>query len=397
MILVFTYFANLKSGQYTNKQCFDVNTQSYDADRLFSVGGSYCSCPVCSPPTGTEFNDTWYYETQDLYNLRDDEVTCSLCTAKRYYNGDLYAYCEFVDSYTIGSKSCPPSTDGLPICHRGDSSSGTQPLFAHKNKNNLFIANCTTGIVGTLNPRVCTEDNSEIASMDYCQWDYHPDDQHYGWRCGDGPICEAFADNQCIKINTTWTWDTDCDGVYENYTLQRYIYCCDASTENCNYANISTSDCIEGEAGQAYGERYKNLQECRWGPNSEYAKYDCDDSITELTCEGILGLRQSEMECWCSAYKVLYDRVSTGTKALLQSEVDGLYVGKMDDWNEVLGCDIQLYCDLSTGIVSTTSAPNMTNVGATNTINTPNDNDSGICGDVYFIAVVWVIFVCVCY
>ena len=103
-----------------------MDSQSYDVDRLYTTEtGPSCSswnCPRCSCPTGKVENDTWYHEFQDLYDLDSNRAECSLCICKKDYDGNLYADCDYSDSYTVGAQSCPPKSSETYTCHEQESS-----------------------------------------------------------------------------------------------------------------------------------------------------------------------------------------------------------------------------------------------------------------------------------
>ena len=116
---------------------------------------------------------------------------------------------------------------------------------------------------------------------------------------------------------------------------------------------IQLSDCVENEGSQAYEDLFKEYYGCVFGDGSAYKELECDDSITELTCDGIYNYNKAQTGCLCSAYKVLYDRVSAPSQALLQQDLDEQLEGQFDDWEEILGCTINdLRCNLATGVVT---------------------------------------------
>ena len=92
-----------------------METQSYDVSRIFADDTGPCpdkACPKCACPTGKVAGDTWYHEYQSSYLKRDNNAKCVLCECKEDANDNLYSYCPdrsgLEDTYTVGTKSCPP-------------------------------------------------------------------------------------------------------------------------------------------------------------------------------------------------------------------------------------------------------------------------------------------------
>ena len=107
-------------------QCYDIETQTYDASRLFTTNiGPLCGypkyynlCPKCDCD-GRNVGDIWYVETQTLRIY--DEATCAVCECKTDENGNNYADCDNVgNDYIVGSRSCPIDASSEFQCHSKD-------------------------------------------------------------------------------------------------------------------------------------------------------------------------------------------------------------------------------------------------------------------------------------
>ena len=191
-------------------------------------------------------------------------------------------------------------------------------------------------------------DDETKSSINYCQWQYYTNTNYYDWNCGSGIFCEAFADNKCIYLNSTFTKTYCDDDIIDTDNFNFYLKCCDASsTDNCNYQDILLNDCTQSTDYEQY---YSLIYECMYGNTSVYQQYLCDDTITELTCDGIYNLNKAKIDCDCTGYKFIYDRISQSSKILLQNKINQVFNGQFDSWNKVLGCDITISCDVSTGI-----------------------------------------------
>ena len=165
-------------------------------------------------------------------------------------------------------------------------------------------------------------------------------------------ICEAFADNQCIYVDVSYN-DTGCEGILEETeTVNMYYKCCDASTEKCNYEDISLDNCVESTA---YKEFVSTLFDCRWGTYSVHENYPCDMEFpsSESDCDELfLEYNQASYQCYCSAYKLIYDRLSPESKALMQDYIDKELNMQLEGYNGVIDCGANLACNLTTGQVT---------------------------------------------
>ena len=106
-----------------------MDTQSYDTSRLFTTdSGPYCdgSCPFCDCGS-YNWNDIWYVEYQDYFDLEDGSKHCAQCVCKKDSEGNLYADCDdaWPWSYQNGESTCDEENGpDLHQCHHGYTSSG---------------------------------------------------------------------------------------------------------------------------------------------------------------------------------------------------------------------------------------------------------------------------------
>ena len=222
----------------------------------------------------------------------------------------------------------------------------------------------------------CTasNDGSLGSQYQYCVWSYTEDqfdddsdsEDAYEWECGYGAYCEAFADDgNCIYVDIE-VEESDCYGNNETYTQKVHINCC-RSGENCNHENIDISSCTRSTD---YEDLYMNYWDCLYNDyDSAAGMLACDDYVDSIGCGELLTLYKKDGQCKCELYGNLYSRVSDATKKILEEEISGDYTW-YSQWNDVLGCDINLQCDLAAGgeivnIISTTTTTSTTTTSTT--------------------------------
>ena len=91
--------------------------------------------------------------------------------------------------------------------------------------------------------------------------------------------------------------------------------------------------------------------DCYFDPTTDAWDKMCDDDLTEIfhTRAGFM----------CDVYAWLYDQVGDETKTVMQDEID-IELQDYSQWNEVLGCNINLDFDLSKGgVISNTDTDNV--------------------------------------
>ena len=232
-----------------------------------------------------------------------------------------------------------------------------------------------------MNAQNCSDDSGILGSAyNYCQWSYTEEDidsdsdfdsdYPYDWDCGNdggGAICEAFADSKCIMVDLD-VEETDCYGNTFTQSLKGYTQCC-KSGDNCNHEDIDTSDCTQSTEYETF---FKDLWDCQNDRSSTGAQLLCDDSADSLGCSDLLAIYRQQSKCLCQAYGDIYTKVSAATKIILQKEADEGMAG-YSYWNDALGCDINLKCDLGSGGVV--------------------KNNSGVSGLVYIVGLVWTLLV----
>ena len=205
-----------------------------------------------------------------------------------------------------------------------------------------------------LNSEACDEDNL-AASKDYCTWTYTQEDwgDAYEWGCGTGATCQAFSDGYCSFVDVELSV-ADCNGGIQNSTVKQYFYCCDG--ENCNYGISDVDINTECTRSQAYENLYKDYYGCLYAPNSARYTYRCDDDVQEITCTAVEAIFSQQVDCDCAAYRELYNLVDPASQQSIQDDIDKILDG-YNEWNDVLGCNFQLTCDLSNSASPTTPMP----------------------------------------
>ena len=262
-----------------------------------------------------------------------------------------------------------------------------------------------------------------IEDLQYCQWSYYGSTYH--WDCAgkysllgpflddiSGAVCEAFADGQCVYGIANGS-ETDCYGETEYYSTTIYQYCC--TSDNCNYVNITTDSCTRSTPYENYWTQYYQCEDKSRTQGSAYETYVCDQTHYEVTCDALLAIFTQTASCWCKSYNLLYDYLSGTTRDATQTYVDNT-MKDYSKWNEVIGCDIDLVCDISTGLVTNGGLDDITTTitdddenddkgddenddgngglnDITTTMSDDDENDSAAAGKVYFIALLWPIIV----
>ena len=160
------------------------------------------------------------------------------------------------------------------------------------------------------------------------------------------------------------------DAITLNFSL--YTKCCEG--DNCNYEDFDISTCNPSVEYESY---VVGWFECYFEEGGAYQEYFCNDNITEVTCDDLYQISIHQAQCECSTSKLIYDNVGNETKAILQIKTDR-FLETFSEWNDVLDCDIEIQCDLSSGIVSGSGGPT-TAIETTmvdSIATTPNDEES---------------------
>lgn len=196
----------------------------------------------------------------------------------------------------------------------------------------------------------------------WCEWQYNKNTGYGDWGCGDSIFCEAFSNNKCSYFDVNYSeviyendnFQVDCSGATRNSSTRYYHYCC--NTDDCNYEDIVSArrdDCVENTD---YGEIISTFSQCRYGKEFLATEYYCEPLMDEITCDIILEIISHLIGCYCKMYGSLYDYVSVETQIYMEQLIENfpLRVLNVDfeEWNSVLGCDINLSCDISTGLIT---------------------------------------------
>ena len=210
------------------------------------------------------------------------------------------------------------------------------------------------------------------SSLNFCTWSVDVSRGYYNWGCGDyvGHVCEAFANDRCIFTDLNYT-ALDCDGsILGDFGGKSYQYCCIG--DNCNYEDIDITSCTQSTE---YEEIVLNWYDCLYAEDSAYYRLLCDDEVEEITCNDLSDTFEQQGGCFCDFYAAFYDKVSDGTKDMLQDNID-TWMEQYSNYNEIYGCDIDLYCDLASG-GDLISSQNDSVIPSTAPTFTSSDNDSG--------------------
>eukprot|EP01084_Bolivina_argentea_P059274 108215_1 len=330
-----TIYANEKIKNEFINRCHLHSTDCMDdPSRMFTTNtGPRCSghtvfgCPKCDCGSH-EIGEIWYTEYSKHSST---SALCIECTCVKDSSTDItYAECRnLINTYTKGLGTCDIDNNPAALtCH-------SQSLDSQS--------------VETLEEITCNKfDPIGYSSIySFCKWKYDIDAViPYTWGCAvamDGLICEAFANGECIYYNTTVSVLPgilqDCSS--SMYTLEGYQYCC-KSGDNCNHENIELNSC---KRSVRYEELIQQYDSC---VTDVYEKYQCNNDMMEITCDGLSEYYNAIAKCRCKRMYGFFEKVSSETKVLLQEAITTDFQ-TYSEWNTVLGCDIGFTCDLSSG------------------------------------------------
>ena len=99
---------------------------------------------------------------------------------------------------------------------------------------------------------------------------------------------------------------------------------------------------------------------------SAFDTYFCDNDgiVEDIECDALEAIFTQQAECECELYNILYDLVSESTQKRLKAFIDG-DLKDFSEWNDVLGCDINLVCDLSSGEVINNNSESIGKISTT--------------------------------
>eukprot|EP01084_Bolivina_argentea_P159357 277545_1 len=333
-----TGFANILAstneglvGAFLDDHQYEIRDCISDASRIVTtdIGPGCDNWPniKCSCPTGQAVGDTWFRE----YTDRDGDFGASFGCAKcECQNGD------FVDCNNVGgfrtSGQCTESNVKQIKCHEA---------WGHDGCSGQDCA--PKSISGqSINEYICDTTQPEA----YCSWDFEvePNDtDDWDWGCGDDLICGAYFDrygDKCMMSQYSVTY-TDCNGVEQTEAQTQYEYCC--KTDNCNFRDINTADCVENTGFSAI---LQDVYECSSEAGTMMFDDDCNDfEYQEITCSSIKELFKDQAICYCKAYAQLYQDSSTLWKPWIKDQIDMMFES-FSQWNDLFGCSIVLACDL---------------------------------------------------
>ena len=211
-------------------------------------------------------------------------------------------------------------------------------------------------IVSSLSSQDCWSDFVNEGFTGLCDWKYNFEDgqgEPYQWGCVDDRwedylMCE-YAKGECIYVNTTIIYTGCYDETYHE-DWREYINCCDPKVEgnDCNHETIDTDLCVRCIE---YETIHQNCYSCLYEDTGAYRQYVCDDYTTEITGDAIEAIYSQQATCSCAFYSGLYRKASAERRVYFEAKVDS-ELGTYSQWNEMLGCDIDISCDLSSGTIN---------------------------------------------
>ena len=208
--------------------------------------------------------------------------------------------------------------------------------------------------ISSINCQIPGDEYKGFCVVEQLYWDDEDEPPFTIWNCdhlSNGPDCEAFANGKCIYMNLTSTY-TDCSGaIFKDKPFTEVLKCCDPSIDgpNCNHETIDINSC---ERNAEYEEAMQSYHGCPTAAESTLREYYCNDNVTEISCDPIQAIYEEQAFCECKLFSVYYSKIGSNSKTALQAEMDG-FMSTLSVWNDVLGCDIYISCDLSTGTIAT--------------------------------------------
>eukprot|EP01083_Nonionella_stella_P039490 107405_1 len=319
-----------------------------DASRWFTTDfGSQCTlCPKCdcdSHGVGSE----WYTEHAALWDY--SKVHCSHCQCMDARHN--YANCTHLDTYVEGNGQCPPPS----------------------------VLSCQTGIT--------TQTSCDSQSpTQWCTWTEVESGYYMG--CGNDARnmwCEAYGvEDGCIAYDIPQTSECEFDVDSGVQTITKHLYCC-RGEDNCNILSDTSSCTASTGLSSVLNEYYGCLYADRL-----YDQYFCDESDTEVTCNGISAMYGLVNKCYCGYIGDMYSRVGKEWKVFLEDEMDQ-FLTEASEWNDVLGCNIDFECDLDSGVLSN-AAIETTDITSTGDESENNENQAFR----YNCIVYFIVMVCSC-
>eukprot|EP01084_Bolivina_argentea_P109893 196314_1 len=289
---------------------------------------SYCGtwrCPSCDCGSHSE-GDFWFVEYVSIEDNYVDAKHCARCTCE---NGVANCDDSFPFKVSDGGK-CP----------------GPQQLSCHMDDDNYEDSN-TNGLIttGSLNAQTCSTNGPEQWCSIELDIDNSGNNDWYDWDC-DEIFCGIYGEN-----NKCWYSDfsmnyKDCYGNTRTESDKQFHYCCNSA--NCNHKNITmnTQTCDKSDD---FSDLLSELFDCVYEEQS-----DCEDKIDnteELTCENVRDLFQTEADCYCKAYRSLYNAAkNTEWQDWIEDQIN-LFMSRFSQWNGVITCPVPIHitCNLKSG------------------------------------------------
>ena len=211
-----------------------------------------------------------------------------------------------------------------------------------------------------MNSETCAYDwygsSSLTPSQPYCSWicEYDVDgDEGCDWQCAsDGfSVCQIYGtDDECMWYNQTeLSYSTSCTVEIGGWSVN-YIGCC--STDNCNHedAEYSTEICTRNTEFEDIMEQY-NACSLELYEDETYRSIYCGEPVESLSCGALKTAYTKEIDCVCDKYSALYDGLSSATQYQVQLLMDS-YSISASRYNNILGCDIHIECNVETGVTA---------------------------------------------
>eukprot|EP01084_Bolivina_argentea_P154498 269319_1 len=179
----------------------------------------------------------------------------------------------------------------------------------------------------------------------WCGWQYthvdnttrsDTDGTNWSWGSGLIPFCPIYGMNDaCFYVRYP---EAFCSAPTKWQTT--YHYCCN-DNDNCNWKDINIDNCTESAEASAI---MQNLQKClsiySCTMEDEY-KIPCSEMEKEI--EGTVG-------CTCEGLATSYEDAPGAYKPWFESYVTAfLDQMRVQAWNDVTGCNVDVQCDLTNG------------------------------------------------
>jgi len=310
---------------YGAHSCVDTPEDMFSSDTYGSCDAYEVKCGCGDNAVG----DVWYsqYDNPEQRSIGSNYQECDRCECVQSdeYADPSYQYAECDSTESATPSVCPGLTSIQ--CHVQD---------GWDTDSSELSANVTS--------EECLSNQPE----GWCEYelpaDEDDDGNDYGnWGCHTSPFCSMYgANGECFYYEAEVEYE-DCDGVTQTESRKDYTYCC--NTDDCNFVDVDKSTCTKSiELSDVIAAFY----ECLVAEDVNLFSDDCTSfEEEEISCDNVVEMYGATAECYCAVYSQLWADANDDWKPWVKSVIDE-FMASFSGWNEPLGCDIDITCDVTT-------------------------------------------------